>query len=80
MKDNATFIEFATFFFIIAFSASMTKLQWDYKADLKQQKVDRENRKYVIMLKMNEIGMIVLLDLHQMMQFQLSMMEILVQL
>ena len=42
MKDNATFIEFATFFFIIAFSASMTKLQWDYKADLKQQKVDRE--------------------------------------
>jgi len=42
MKDNATFIEFATFFFIIAFSASMTKLQWDHKADLKQQKVDKE--------------------------------------
>ena len=41
-KENATFIELATFFFIIAFSASMTKLQWDYKADVKQKKQDKE--------------------------------------
>ena len=42
MKDNATFIEFATFFFIIAFSVTMTKMQWDHNDNVVQNKVDRE--------------------------------------
>ena len=42
MKDNATFIEFATFFFIIAFSVTMTKMQWDHNDSVIQKGVDRE--------------------------------------
>ena len=42
MKDNATFIEFATFFFIIAFSVTMTKMQWDHNDNVVQNRVDRE--------------------------------------
>ena len=45
MKGNATFIEFATFFFIIAFSASMTKMQWDYKDSIVQEREDLETKK-----------------------------------
>ena len=45
MKDNATFIEFATFFFIIAFSVTMTKMQWDYKDSIVQERKDLENQK-----------------------------------
>ena len=42
MKDNANFLEFATFFFIIAFSATMTKMQWDHKDNIIQEKADNE--------------------------------------
>ena len=42
MKDNANFLEFATFFFIIAFSVTMTKMQWDHKDSIIQEKVDNE--------------------------------------
>ena len=40
MKDNATFIEFATFFFIIAFSVTMTKMQWDHNDSIVQGRID----------------------------------------
>ena len=40
MKDNATFIEFATFFFIIAFSVTMTKMQWDHNDNIVQGRID----------------------------------------
>tara|TARA_Y100000590_G_scaffold300217_1_gene338497 strand:+ start:121 stop:660 length:540 start_codon:yes stop_codon:yes gene_type:complete len=42
MKDNATFIEFATFFFIIAFSVTMTKMQWDHTDNITQARIDQE--------------------------------------
>ena len=42
MKDNATFIEFATFFFIIAFSVTMTKMQWDHNDSIVQGRIDTE--------------------------------------
>ena len=42
MKDNATFIEFATFFFIIAFSVTMTKMQWDHNDNIVQGRIDTE--------------------------------------
>ena len=42
MKDNATFIEFATFFFIIAFSVTMTKMQWDHNDSVVKARVDQE--------------------------------------
>ena len=42
MKDNANFLEFATFFFIIAFSVTMTKMQWDYKQSIIDNELNTE--------------------------------------
>ena len=42
MNKNGTFLEYATFIFIIAFSFSLTKMQSDHKANLKEQKMLRE--------------------------------------
>ena len=42
MNKNGTFLEYATFIFIIAFSFSLTKMQSDHKADVKEQKMLRE--------------------------------------
>ena len=41
MKDNANFIEFATFFFIVVFSVTMTKMQSDHSDSIIQAEIDK---------------------------------------
>ena len=42
MNKNGTFLEYATFIFVIAFSFSLTKMQSDHKTNLKEQAEIRE--------------------------------------
>ncbi len=44
MKDNANFIEFATFFFIVVFSVTMTKMQWDHSDNIVQAEIDKRTQ------------------------------------
>ena len=44
MKDNANFIEFATFFFIVAFSVTMTKMQWEHSDNIVQAEIDKRTQ------------------------------------
>ena len=44
MKDNANFIEFATFFFIVVFSVTLTKMQWDHSDNIVQAEIDKRTQ------------------------------------